>query len=124
MIQASNPYLTIEEVYDIVELGVVDIYDIPGNDEYEEKLGSGRFDAWETWLNVPSPAGVVETIDPKMEMTMHLRSPDLQSPLKLKATLFYRQPESEEEDGGGAEGPPLKPEIMVVDQAETTFELP
>ena len=67
---------------------------------------------------------VIETIDPKMDMTMHLRGPDPKSPLKLKAMLFYRQVDTDEESRESAEPPPSKPEILVVDQAETIFEIP
>ncbi len=58
LILAMNPALTINDVYAIASLGVEGIYQIPGNELYVGKLGSGRFDGLATWLNIPASAGI------------------------------------------------------------------
>jgi hypothetical protein len=45
-----------EEIREYVEEGVEEIYDIPENEPYEDKLGEGRFDGLETWLHLPAAA--------------------------------------------------------------------
>jgi hypothetical protein len=66
---------------------------------------------------------VIETMDPKMEMTLHLPASTTPGMYKLSARVFYREeidePETDEE--------PIEnislPEIQVVDQTETLFEI-
>lgn len=58
LIRSLNPALDKTQVREIALLGVVDIYQIPGNQSYQGKLGTGRFDAMETFLMTPGAAGV------------------------------------------------------------------
>jgi hypothetical protein len=48
----------VEIVYDVAEDGIVDIYDIPENDPFFGKLGTGRFDALSTLENTPFAAAL------------------------------------------------------------------
>jgi subtilisin family serine protease len=59
LIRALAPALTASELYGVAMSGVTNIYDIPGNEPYEEKLGSGRFDGLQTWLNVQAATSAV-----------------------------------------------------------------
>jgi subtilisin family serine protease len=54
LILALNPSLTVDEVYEFVGLGVEEIYSKPGNEQYLDKLGTGRVDGYQTWLNTPA----------------------------------------------------------------------
>ena len=66
---------------------------------------------------------VIETMDPKMEMTLHLPASTPPGVYRLLTKVFYRadieEPENDEE--------PVEhlslPEIQVVDQSETPFEI-
>lgn len=71
---------------------------------------------------------IIETIDPKMEFTIHLRSPKPGCQYTASSTLFYTEIEDQAkaEAGTGSEGrppPPVPTKIKVVDQAKTTFHL-
>jgi hypothetical protein len=71
---------------------------------------------------------IIETIDPKMEFTIHLRSPKPGCQYTASSTLFYTeiedQAKAEAETGSeGKPSPPIPTEIKVVDQAKTTFHL-
>jgi hypothetical protein len=71
---------------------------------------------------------IIETIDPKMEFTIHLRSPKPGCQYTASSTLFYTETEDaiDAEEGAQSEGRPLAPiptKIQVVDQAKTTFYL-
>lgn len=71
---------------------------------------------------------IIETIDPKMEFTIHLRSPKPGCQYTASSTLFYTEIEDQAkaEAETGSEGkppPPVPTKIKVVDQAKTTFHL-
>jgi hypothetical protein len=71
---------------------------------------------------------IIETIDPKMEFTIHLRSPKPGCQYTASSTLFYTEIEdaADPEAGAGFEAKPLPPiptTVKVVDQAKTTFRL-
>lgn len=69
-------------------------------------------------------ASIIETIDPRMEMTIHLRNPDASGPFTVEAVVFYRQ--EAPADGSAqdqAEALP-RPVLQVVDRSQTTFALP
>ncbi len=64
---------------------------------------------------------IIETIDPKMEFTLHLRKPDTTGSYIVTAVLFY-----EENDANQAEGtvtPPGERRQVVVDQASAQFSI-
>ena len=65
---------------------------------------------------------IIETITRKMEFNMHLRMKDTVGMYRIQAVLYYQQYPAAEEAGEDAAA--SKPERMVVDQAESTFEIP
>ncbi|MBD3162205.1 MAG: S8 family serine peptidase [Candidatus Eisenbacteria bacterium] len=58
LILSLHPGLPPEDIRETVRLGVLEIDDIPGNEEYAGRLGTGRLDAYETWLHAPKAASV------------------------------------------------------------------
>jgi hypothetical protein len=67
---------------------------------------------------------VIETIDPKMEMTLHLPPNPPHGPCTLFADVFYRQVEDQDNGSELQSDIPDKWEIETVDQKEINFELP
>jgi hypothetical protein len=65
---------------------------------------------------------VIETMDRKMEFTMHLRGADTRGSYAVAAVLYYNPEASEDEPGEGEEVPPGKPQI--IDRAITNFDIP
>lgn len=64
---------------------------------------------------------IIETIDPRMEMTLHLRGPQVATHYAARAELYYlEEPASPAPETG--EDPAL-PARRVVATAETTFEI-
>jgi hypothetical protein len=70
---------------------------------------------------------IIETMEPKMEFTMHLRWAGVVGPYTATAQVFYLE-ETEEAEGGQPEGesqgidqPPRKQ--IVVDEREISFEI-
>lgn len=64
---------------------------------------------------------IIETMDPKMEFTLHLRGEEPQGLYRVNAVIFYRG--EVEDDQKEAETPPLQPSKVIVDHLETTFEI-
>ena len=64
---------------------------------------------------------IIETIDPRMEFTMHLRTPEPVGPYTASATLFYSEPLPQPVEGEENSQPLELPSSTVVDQASTTF---
>jgi hypothetical protein len=64
-------------------------------------------------------SNIIETIDPKMEINMHLRLPEPAGAYDVSVILFYLQDLDEEEQ----ESDPSPPERMIVDEAQTSFEI-
>ena len=73
-----------------------------------------------------SSVSFIETIDPKMQFTMHLRTLETQGEYSINATVFYPILEIKEESGENPnqESPLLPKEIMVVDQTSIKFTIP
>lgn len=75
------------------------------------------------------PAGnvsIIETIDPRLEMTLHIRGTVLPGTYTARADLFYQDlPEDTADivENGLSENYQM-PEQMLVDHAEATFEIP
>ena len=65
---------------------------------------------------------IIETIDPRMEMTMHLRGANANGPFTARADLFYEDLPEEVANGGVPAQYPI-PERTLVDHAETHFEI-
>jgi hypothetical protein len=73
------------------------------------------------FLGTPvTSASIIETIDPRMQITMHLRSPETAGEYTATVVLFYNPEVEEQEDGDEILS---LPERKVVDQAETTFSI-
>jgi hypothetical protein len=65
-------------------------------------------------------ANLIEIIDPKVQLTMHLRTPDPQGPFTAHALVFYTENLEEITDGDQITGPPTR---QIVDEKETTFSI-
>ncbi len=65
-------------------------------------------------------ANIIETIDPKMEVNLHLRSPETGGDYSVAVVLFYLQEIEEETEG---EETLMRPERVVVDEAQTSFTI-
>lgn len=63
-------------------------------------------------------ASFIEALSPRMEFTLHLRG-EVLNPHRLQARIFYLQDEDQSESEVEIER-----SLMVVDQAETDFEVP
>jgi hypothetical protein len=70
---------------------------------------------------------IIETINPKMDMTVHLRVAEPAGSYTASATVYYYEAEEKTESakGGAAEAPlpTLPSKVKLVDQAETTFQI-
>lgn len=64
---------------------------------------------------------IIETIDPKMEFTLHLRGPVRPGTYQVTATLFYQAKDEDQE--AGALSSPDERKQRVVDQATTQFSI-
>lgn len=75
------------------------------------------------------PAGnvsIIETIDPRLEMTMHLRGRVASGTYTARADLFYQDlPEDAVDmvENGDLAQQYMMPEQMMIDHAEATFEI-
>ena len=64
---------------------------------------------------------IIETIDPKMEFTLHIRGTDTKGEYTVSVIIFYRdEQESADEE---LVVPPTQREKKVVDQAKTKFKI-
>jgi hypothetical protein len=64
---------------------------------------------------------VIETVDPRLDITMHLRGSIDGGEYTVRAILFYSHLDLEEESGEHV--PPGQAEIQIVDQAEAHFTI-
>ena len=62
---------------------------------------------------------IIETIDPKMEFTLHIRGREPSGEYTLKAAIFYLEELDEPEVPG--ESLPIQPNREIVDQAQVKF---
>ena len=65
-------------------------------------------------------ANIIETIDPKMELTMHLRIPDPQGEFTARVAIFYTDSLEDITEGDQIIA---APERRVVDEMEIQFEI-
>ncbi len=63
-------------------------------------------------------ANIIETIDPKMEINLHLRDKETHGEYSASVVLFYLQEIPDDEDENLR-----RPERMVVDEAQATFSI-
>ncbi len=71
---------------------------------------------------------IIETIDPRMEFTIHLPSPNPRGEYTASSTVFYMESEmpvenEKNKDQSEEKPPPPQPERKVVDRAKTTFRI-
>jgi hypothetical protein len=83
-----------------------------------QKRPSGEVSIKDSSGNRVATVSIIETIDPKMELTIHLRIPETEGEYTVSAVLFYP-----EELEGEEEEIPIPPERVVVDEEETTFTI-
>lgn len=82
------------------------------------KRPSGEVQITDIDGNPVASANIIETIDPKMELNLHLRSEDTQGEYSAAVILFYLQEIPDDEDENLR-----RPERMVVDEAQSTFSI-
>lgn len=85
-----------------------------------QKHPSGEVTVSDAHGTVVANANIIETIDPNMEITMHLRGEVTPGAYSAAVQLFYIQAV---EDEVQEEGTLVRPERMEVDAAETSFEI-
>lgn len=83
------------------------------------KRPNGEINVFNTSGDEVASLSIIETIDPNMEMTVHLRGQDLVGKYRVEAKVFYlEEPEVGEDD---KEIDLQDRKIFVVDQAEAEF---
>ena len=70
--------------------------------------------------NQVATANIIEAFDPKMELTMHLRTPDPQGMFAARVLIFYTESLEDITDGDQIIAPPAR---QVVDEKEITFHI-
>lgn len=92
-----------------------------------QKRPSGELSVIDDQGNEVANLTFIETIDPKMELTLHLRFPKPQGRFSVNAKLFYNQTDLENESEVIPQIDPgvstFSNETKIVDQAETIFEI-
>ena len=66
-----------------------------------------------------SNINIIETIDPKMEFTLHIRGGEAKGEYAVEATIFYLQDIDDTDDPEDTS--PIKPQRDIVDQAKVKF---
>jgi len=85
-----------------------------------QKRPSGELFIIDPLGNQVAAANIIETIDPKMELTMHLRTPDPQGEFAARVVIFYTDSLEDITDGDQIVA---APERSVVDENEVQFEI-
>ena len=70
--------------------------------------------------NVETTANIIEPIENRIEITMHLRKPDTAGQYTVHVRLMYAQEFVDSEDG---DEEVVRPEVKEIDQAEISFEI-
>jgi len=68
--------------------------------------------------NPVATANIIESIDPKMQLTMHLRTPEPQSPFTAHVIVFYSESLDDITEGDQIIAPPAR---QIVDEMEVSF---
>jgi len=93
-----------------------------------QKRPNGEIQITDAPGNEVANLSIIETIDPKMDFTVHLRADKIGGEYTASATVYYyeQEPPNPEEKNGEPENQPapLPTKIKVVDEAQTTFEIP
>ena len=95
IIAGALPALSKTEADGIVQSGVVDVYQIPGNGPYYGLLGTGRVDGIETWelLRTLADIGSGATDQGSVRRGPHLLAVPNPSPVTAEVVLSVRQPD-------------------------------
>jgi hypothetical protein len=80
---------------------------------------SGEIILLDAQNNEVSSISIIETIDPKMEFTLHIRGSDTYGDYTLNAILFYLDELDESDEP--EESPPVQPKREVIDHAQVKF---
>ena len=92
-----------------------------------QKHPNGEISVIDTQGEEVANLSIIETIDPKMEFTIHLRMPTPHGRYQVSAKVFYPDLEKDEQGAGELQneqtGEFIPRKITIVDQAETTFEI-
>jgi hypothetical protein len=93
-----------------------------------QKRPSGEISILDDQGEEMASISIIETGDPKMEFTIHLRSPRPGAEYTVSSKVYYAEAEEEEDEEAAnrsGEKPllPLPTKIRVVDQAQTTFRI-
>lgn len=86
-----------------------------------QKRPSGEISVRDAQGDEVANLSIIETIDPNMEFTVHLRGPKPAGQYTAAATLFYTAPLPETREGESAPDRVELPEPTIVDRAETSF---
>ena len=85
-----------------------------------QKRPSGELLITDLLGNRVASANIIETIDPQMELTMHLRTPDPQGEFTARALIFYTDSIEDITEG---EQIVAHPERQIVDEMEVQFSM-
>lgn len=85
-----------------------------------QKRPSGEVILQDQQGGILASASIIETMDPKMELTLHLRGQAPTGEYQALARIFYTAELAEE---GSEDEIVQRPEAKLVDHAETTFSL-
>ena len=70
--------------------------------------------------NQVATANIIELIDPKMQLTMHLRIQELQGTFTARALIFYTENLEDITEGDQITGLPAR---QIVDEKDVTFQI-
>ena len=93
-----------------------------------QKRPNGEIQITDAPGNEVANLSIIETIDHKMDFTVHLRADEIGGQYTASALVYYyeQEPPNPEGKNGEAEDQPspLPTKMKVVDEAHTTFEIP
>jgi hypothetical protein len=85
------------------------------------KRPNGEINLHDAQGNPVASVSIIESIEAKMEITLHMRGVDMQGDFTVSAIIYYLEdPISTGED---IEADPTKQKRLVVDHAETSFQI-
>lgn len=67
---------------------------------------------------------IIESINPRLELTVHLPNPEPGGRYTLSAEIFYAELDLPEDELEGERPPPPEPQITVVDRGRVVFTIP
>jgi hypothetical protein len=85
-----------------------------------QKPPSGEVFITDLLENEVATASIIEAVDAKMQLTLHLRTPDAQGTFTVRVLLFYSESIDEVTEDDQIVSMPQK---QIVDEKETQFEM-